>query len=389
MVRLLAKLFIKDKDNVTDPKVRTAYGMLCGGLGIVLNIFLFIIKLIAGIVGKSVAITADAMNNLSDSGSSIITMLGFKLAEQKPDPGHPFGHGRLEYISGFIVSVIILLMGGELMKSSVEKIISPEKVVFSPIVAAFLGISILVKLYMAFYNKTTAKRINSTAMDAAAADSVSDCIATTVVLASMIVSEVFSLQIDGWCGAAVSLFVITAGIKAAKETISPLLGQPPSEEFVEQIKDIVMSADEIVGMHDLIVHDYGPGRCMVSLHAEVAEDGDLLKTHDTIDNIEKELTEQLGCAAVIHMDPIATHNVQTEQTKELITNLLKKRIDEHISVHDFRIVNGPTHTNLIFDIVVPYSVKMTETEVKNEAEQAVKGQNENWYTVVTVDRSYT
>lgn len=389
MLNLLAQIFIKNRDDVSDPKVRTAYGMLCGGLGIALNFLLCALKLIAGILGNSVAITADAMNNLSDSGSSLVSLLGFKLAEQKPDPGHPFGHGRIEYISGLIVSFIILMMGSELLKSSIEKIFTPEKIEFQPIIAVILAFSIIVKLYMAFYNAKTAKKIGSAAMKATASDSVSDCIATAVVFASMIVSEVWHIQIDGICGAAVSLFVIAAGIKAAKETINPLLGQPPSEEFVSQIKEIVTASEDIVGMHDLVVHDYGPGRRMISLHAEVPEDGDLLRTHDTIDNIEKTLTEKLGCSAVIHMDPIAAHDEQTEQAKTKAAKVLQQEIDPQITLHDFRIVNGPTHTNLIFDLAAPFSLKMTDEEIKKTAEKAIQRENKNWYAVISVDRIYT
>ncbi len=389
MLNLLAQIFIKNRDNVSDPKVRTAYGMLCGGLGIALNFLLCALKLTAGILGNSVAITADAMNNLSDSGSSLVSLLGFKLAEQKPDPGHPFGHGRIEYISGLIVSFIILMMGSELLKSSIEKIFTPEKTEFQPIIAVILAFSIAVKLYMAFYNAKTAKKIGSAAMKATASDSISDCIATTVVFASMIVSEAWQIQIDGICGAAVSLFVIAAGIKAAKETINPLLGQPPSEEFVSQIKEIVTASEDIVGMHDLVVHDYGPGRRMISLHAEVPEDGDLLRTHDTIDNIEKTLTEKLGCSAVIHMDPIAAHDEQTEQAKTKAAKVLQQEIDPQITLHDFRIVNGPTHTNLIFDLAAPFSLKMTDEEIKKTAEKAIQRENKNWYAVISVDRIYT
>lgn len=387
MIYFLSGLFIKNRDNINDPKVRTAYGILCGSVGIVLNILLFVLKLIAGILGNSVAITADALNNLSDSGSSVITLLGFKLAGQKPDPHHPFGHGRLEYISGLIVSLIILLMGCELLKTSIEKIITPEPVEFNTPMAIILAVSIAVKLYMAAYNKKIAKKISSATMTAAASDSISDSIATTVVLLSMIVSQIFRIQIDGICGTAVSLFILASGFQAAKETVNPLLGQPPSNEFVEQIRQIVLSEQEIVGMHDLIVHDYGPGRRMISLHAEVPENGDLLKTHDAIDNTEKKLAEKLGCSAVIHMDPISTHNEQTEHIKRQITELLQKEISPDLSIHDFRIVQGPTHTNLIFDVAVPFSLKKSDQDIQTDAAEKIKAQNDSWYAVVSVDRT--
>lgn len=388
MIRILSRIFLKNPEDTENPKVRTIYGVICGGLGIFLNLLLFTIKLIAGILSKSVSVTADAMNNLSDSGSSIVTMLGFKLAAQKPDPHHPFGHGRMEYLSGLIVSFLILMMGSELLKTSVQKIIEPETVEFSPGTAAVLVISIAIKLYMAFYNRRISKKIQSSAMAASAIDSISDCAATTVVLLSMILSQATGWKIDGYCGAAVSAFVLISGIKAAKETINPLLGQPPSEDFVEKIRQIVSETNEVIGMHDLIVHDYGPGRRMISLHAEVPEDGDLLKTHDAIDNLEKRLAENLGCSAVIHMDPIATDNEQTLRTKQAVIRRLHEAISTEISIHDFRIVQGPTHTNLIFDLAVPFSLKLSEPEIIRLAEQAIHLENENWFAVISVDRIY-
>lgn len=387
MFGLLSKIFIKNRDDLENPAVRRAYGILSGALGIVLNILLFVGKLMAGLISGSVAIVADALNNLSDAGSSVITLIGFRIAGQKPDKGHPFGHGRIEYISGLIVSMLIILMGFELGKSSVEKIISPSGTEFSPVAAIILAVSVLVKLYMCYYNGRVGKKISSPAMKATATDSLSDCISTTVVLICMFITKFTGFDLDGICGAAVALFIFISGLRAAKDTIDPLLGVPPTEEFVDEIGETVMSHKGILGFHDLIVHDYGPGRRMISLHAEVPADEDLLKTHDTIDNIEKELSEKLGCDAVIHMDPIETDDKITMEAREKIAELVKI-IDERVTIHDFRMVTGPTHTNVIFDIVVPYDVKRTEEEIRRDVERMVKTLDENYYAVVCVDKSF-
>ena len=269
MIRFLARHFIKDSENISSPAVRRAYGILCGCVGIGLNLLLFAGKLLAGILSRSIAVTADAVNNLSDAGSSVVTLLGFKLAAQAPDQDHPFGHGRLEYISGLVVSMVILLMGAELGKTSLEKILHPEPVDFSPLAAGILCASILVKLYMVLYNRRIGRRIQSAAMAATAADSLSDCLATATVLLGALAGHFWNLQIDGWCGAAVALFILWSGFGAARETVNPLLGQPPSPEFVARIRDLVRAQPGIIGIHDLIVHDYGPGRRILSLHAEV------------------------------------------------------------------------------------------------------------------------
>lgn len=387
MFGLLSKIFIKNRDDLENPAVRRAYGILSGALGIVLNILLFAGKLTAGLISGSVAIVADALNNLSDAGSSVITLIGFRIAGQKPDKGHPFGHGRIEYISGLIVSMLIILMGFELGKSSVEKIISPSGTEFSPVAAIILAVSVLVKLYMCYYNGRVGKKISSPAMKATATDSLSDCISTTVVLICTFITKFTSFDLDGICGAAVALFIFISGLRAAKDTIDPLLGVPPTEEFVDEIGETVMSHKGILGFHDLIVHDYGPGRRMISLHAEVPADEDLLKTHDTIDNIEKELSAKLGCDAVIHMDPIETDDKITMEAREKIAELVKI-IDERVTIHDFRMVTGPTHTNVIFDIVVPYDVKRTEEEIRRDVERMVKTLDENYYAVVCVDKSF-
>ena len=387
MFGILSRLFIKNGKNYENPEVRRAYGTLSGALGIFLNIILFAGKLTAGIISGSVAIVADALNNLSDAGSSVITLIGFHMAGQKPDKGHPFGHGRIEYISGLIVSMLIILMGFELGKSSVEKIITPTGTEFSIIAVIILAASILVKLYMCFYNRSVGKKISSPAMMATAADSLSDCVATTVVLACTLITKFTGTDLDGICGTAVAIFIFIAGIRAAKDTIDPLLGVPPTEEFVNEIGETVMSHKGVLGFHDLVVHDYGPGRRMISLHAEVPADEDLLKTHDTIDNIERELSVKLGCDAVIHMDPIETDDKITMETRRKIAELVKI-IDERVTIHDFRMVTGPTHTNVIFDIVVPYEVKRPEAEIRRDIERMVKTLDSNYYAIVHVDKSF-
>ncbi len=387
MLSLLARLWIKDAGNTESPAVRQAYGMLCGGLGIVLNLLLFGGKLFAGLLSGSVAILADAFNNLSDAGSSLVTLIGFRLAGQKPDIQHPFGHGRLEYISGLIVSMAILIMGFELAKSSAEKIFSPSDVTFSLLTAVILAVSVLVKLYMFLYNRSVGRKIESAAMHAAASDSLSDALATTVVLLSMLVSHFFRLRIDGWCGLLVSVFICISGIKSVKETISPLLGQPADPDYVKKIRDIVMAHPGILGIHDLIVHDYGPGRAMVSLHAEVSDRADLLETHDMIDNAEQELRDKLGCDAVIHMDPVATDDALTLETRKKISELVKI-IDESVTIHDFRMVVGPTHTNLIFDIVIPFGFRLSDKQVLEDVSRIVTTLDENYRAVVRIDKSY-
>lgn len=388
MISLLKRFFIKS-DDYADPAIRSAYGILCGVVGIVLNIFLFSFKLIAGIISGSVAVTADAFNNLSDAGSSFVTLIGFKLASQEPDKEHPFGHGRIEYISGLVVSFIIMLMGFELIKSAIDKIINPEEIFTTPLAFIILTISVLVKLYMSFYNRSIGKKINSAAMKATAADSLSDSVATFAVIISMLVTHIFDIKIDGICGLVVALFIFRAGIFSAKETIGPLLGQPPTPEFVKSIHELVMSHSEILGIHDLVVHDYGPGRIMVSLHAEVDEKADLLKTHDLIDNIEKNLCEKCGCTAVIHMDPIAREDEETNFMKNAISTFINETYGQTLNIHDFRMVKGETHTNIIFDVVIPYDKNITEREMKEKIMGFLDNFEKRYFAVITVDRSYT
>ena len=387
MIEFLARVFIRHRDTLSPSALRQAYGQLCGAVGIGLNLLLFAGKLFAGTISGSIAITADAFNNLSDAGSSVVTLLGFRLAGRKPDPEHPFGHGRMEYISGLAVAGLILLMGVELGKSSLKKILSPEEIVSSPLVLAILAVSVAVKLYMFYYNRSIGRKIKSAAMSATATDSLSDAVSTTAVLIATLVGQLTGLNIDGWVGLLVALFILFSAYKAAKETLSPLLGQTPDPEFVDRIEQIVLSYPEVLNIHDLIVHDYGPGRMMISLHAEVSADGDLLQLHDVIDNAEHRLKKELGCMAVIHMDPIITNDAHTDALRMAVAEKVKS-IDPRLTIHDFRTVSGPTHTNLIFDVVVPYDVKLTADEVRRRIGALVKELDENYFAVVQVDNSY-
>lgn len=386
MITFLAKTFIKDYKNYDNSEVRGKYGLLCAVWGIVLNIVLFAAKTAAGIIANSVSVLADAFNNLSDAGSSLVTLLGFKAASQKPDPEHPFGHGRYEYISGLVVSVLIVVMGVEFIKSSVEKIISgSDDTHFTLLTGAILLFSILVKVYIFIFNKRIGKKISSPTLLATGADALSDCIATGAIIVSAVISNVTSFAADGWCGLVVSFMIIVAGLNAARETINPLLGQPPSKEFVEKVESLLMAHDEIVGIHDLVVHDYAPGHIMISVHAEISDKSDIIEAHELIDNVEREIAEKLSCEAVIHMDPISTDDERVNEVKQKVS-LVLLGIHEDVTIHDFRMVDGNTLTNLIFDIVVPFDVKMDAFEIKKEADRLVKTIDKKYNAVVDVDR---
>jgi cation diffusion facilitator family transporter len=387
LITLLARLFIRDRDKVADAGVRRAYGMLCSLTGIGLNVLLFLGKYLAGQLSGSIAMTADAFNNLSDAGSSVITLLGFRMAAKKPDPGHPFGHGRIEYLSGVAVSLIIIVVGVQLGLESIDKIISPEPVDAGLVPMLVLVASICVKGYMFAYNRGIGHKINSPGMSATALDSLSDCIATGVVLISMLLARFADVNIDGWGGAAVAVFIIFSGFKAAKETLSPLLGNPPDPQLVRDITDIVMSHPEVLNVHDLIVHDYGPGRLMISLHAEVPGDGDIYALHDAIDTAEYELQQKLGCSAVIHMDPVSPDGTKTAHMREELAEAAKA-IDPRLTIHDFRIVDGPTHTNVIFDAVLPNDSSVTEDDAKAQLETIVHSLWQNSHPKVHIDRPF-
>ncbi|MBE6937266.1 MAG: cation transporter [Ruminococcaceae bacterium] len=368
-------------------KARELWGTVCGCAGILLNLALCAAKLFAGVVSGSVAVTADAVNNLSDAGSSVISLAGFRLAAKKPDREHPFGHGRTEYISGLIIAFVIMLMGFELAKSSVSKIITPEAVDFTWVAVGILCASVAVKLYMFFYNRRVGKMIGSASLAATARDSLSDCISTLASLASLFVMKLWNVNLDGYVGVCVALFILWSGFSAAKDTVGPLLGNPADPELVEAIKTRVMSFEGILGVHDLVVHDYGPGRCMASLHAEVSENSDMVSVHEQIDLIEKTLSEELACGIVIHMDPIAVDDIELMDVKTAVCAIVGSW-DGDFSVHDFRMVRGEKRTNIIFDVVVPFDSKLTTAEVCGALELAVKGIDPRYVAVINVDRPF-
>ncbi|MBQ3979932.1 MAG: cation transporter [Lachnospiraceae bacterium] len=386
MITLLSRIFLRGERS--EEQTRSAYGKLCGIVGIFLNLLLFAGKFFAGLLSGSIAVTADAFNNLSDAGSSVVSLVSFRISEQKPDAKHPYGHGRIEYIAGLIISAVIIIMAYELIKDSVGKIIHPEETEWSVVVLVILIASILVKCYMAFYNARLGKRYDAAALRATAIDSLSDCVATTVVLLCTVLSHIFGWKIDGYAGVLVGGFILLAGIRAAKEVINPLLGEPPEKEYVDSIEQLVLAFDPaILGVHDLMVHDYGPGRRVISLHAEVPAEGNVLELHDIIDNLEHSLSKELGCVATIHMDPVVTGDPRVDELRYAVTDILAS-IDERITMHDFRVVFGPSHTNLIFDIVLPFDYPTSEEDVVSDIESRVKSKlGPTHFTVIQVDRT--
>ena len=388
MITFLASLFIKDRRNYNSPEVRQAYGVLSGAVGIGLNILLFLGKWIAGTVSGSIAITADAFNNLSDAGSSIITLIGFRLSGQDPDPEHPFGHGRMEYISGLLVSVAILVMGFELIWSSLNKLRSPEPIESSALVCVILIASILVKVYMFFYNRSLSKKLDSAAMKATSVDSLSDTVATTLVLIATLIGKYTGLLLDGWFGILVGCFILYTGGSTLKETIDLLIGQPPKQEFINEIREIVLGHSMVHGVHDLIVHDYGPGRVMISLHAEVDVNGNIQDIHEQIDHIEHELQEKLHCSATIHMDPIVTDDEEVLAMKAKVEEMVHF-LDKSFSMHDFRMVKGSTRTNLIFDVEVPRKTSYTDNEIVNWLKERIHElPGSKYFAVIQIDHEY-
>lgn len=381
MITILAKLFIKDKDD------RSAYGTLCAVMGIVLNILLCTGKYTMGALCGSVAMMADAVNNLSDAGSSLITLAGFRIAGKKPDHEHPFGHGRAEYLAGVGVSLFIIVVGLTLAKDSLLKIFEPTPVEPGAATLIILISAIAVKGYMFLYNYRIGKRLESGAMVAAAFDSIGDCVSTGAVLACTAISLLGGPALDGWCGLGVSALIIFTGIKSAKETLSPLLGGVPDPEFVKKVEETVLSHEDVLGIHDLIVHDYGPGRVMISLHAEVDGEEDIFFLHDKIDHIERELGEELGAECIIHMDPIVTHDETVNAMRERVAAVISE-VGEGITIHDFRMVCGATHTNLIFDIVVPYDIPMSEAQIRARVNELVAARFENTFAIIKIDRPY-
>ena len=385
MTNFLLRHFVKNAQNVQDPKVRAAYGNLSGVVGILCNSLLFLGKLIAGTLSGSVSIIADAVNNLSDASSSVVTLVGFKLAEKPADEDHPYGHARFEYIAGLIVAAMILIIGFELAKSSFQKILHPAPVAFSPLVAGILVASILVKLWMCLFNRSLGRRIQSPTLEATAADSRNDVITTAAVLVAAIVGAVTNLTIDGYAGLLVALFILWSGVGIAKDTINPLLGERESPELRRTIIDEVKSRDKVLGFHDLMVHDYGPGRRFASIHVEMDQKENPLECHDIIDDIERDCLIKHNVHLVIHYDPIVTDDGELNHMKALIMDTVR-RLDPRLSVHDFRMVRGPGHTNLIFDMLIPFGMETKESEIKAAIDAVVAKEPSTYYTVITFDQ---
>ena len=387
MTDLLLRLFVRDSEKVTDKSVRTSYGLLASITGILLNLILAAAKYVAGIICGSISVTADAINNLSDAGSSIVALLGVKISAKPADKDHPYGHGRVEYISAFIVSFFVLFMGIELFKNSVSKIIHPEPVEFSFVSLAILIVSIVCKLWLGLFNRKLGKKINSAPMMAVMKDSFSDCLATGVAAISIIISAFSKINIDGYLGVVVSMFIFIAGFGILKDTLGDILGRSPEEEFVKEITEKIMSYSPVCGVHDLIIHDYGPACRFASAHAEVPSDGDIMEIHDVIDTIERDIYNEFSMLISIHMDPIAINDERINELRE-ITSKTVAEINPELTIHDFRVVDGPKHTNLIFDMVIPHGLKQTDREICQKIEEELGKIDERFFCVITVDHAF-
>ncbi len=388
MTNFLVKTFIKNSQDINNPRVRGKYGTLSSVTGIVCNLILFSLKYIMGTLSGSIAVISDAFNNLSDCASCIVTLLGYKMASKPADKDHPFGHGRMEYLVSLVIAAVIFFMGLELLKSSLKKLFQPEKVDFSLIVLMSLALSAGLKLWMAHFNTVLGNKLKSSVMLATAKDSRSDVIATSAAMLSVICSAVTDAPVDGIAGAAVSVFILKSGYDIIKDTVDELLGKPAPAEIIEKIRELVCSDERIIGIHDLIIHSYGPGHMIGSCHAEIRSDENILAAHDLIDRIEREIHKQLRIMMTIHMDPIEVDNEQIQACRELLSGALKQ-MDEGLSFHDLRVVTGDTHINLIFDLVVPFECDKTDDELKEQIDDLLSGTDKDYYTVITFDRSYT
>lgn len=394
MITFLRKIFIKNYENVNDSKVREAHGKLASFVGVFSNLFLFIFKLFAGIISSSVSIIADSINNLSDMGSSVITLVGFKLANAPADEDHPYGHQRIEYISGLIVAIIIIFVGGNLLITSFQKLLNYEVVHIENnilyISIAILSVSILLKLWQSVFNRKIGKIINSLALEATADDSRNDCISTGVILIGNIVLlfyKDFPFSLDGAMGILVSLFILYSGINLIKETMNPLIGATVENEFVKNIIMFIKREPAVLGIHDPVCHMYGPTKCFMTIHVEVDAKQDMLEIHDIIDNIERSVLKEFGVELTIHMDPIQTDNEEINELRTRVKEAVKS-ISNRLSIHDFRVVIGPTHTNIIFDMVIPYKFDISEEEIFKKIEELVYDENKKYYFVIDVDREF-
>ena len=388
MNNFLCRICVKDYENTKDPQVRERYGKFAGVVGILSNVILCAAKILVGAISGSIAIIADGINNLADASSSIITLAGFKLSSLPEDKEHPYGHARIEYISGMIVSVLIVVVGIELIKSSADKIMHPSPLEFSWSIIVVLLLAIAIKIWQALFNINIGKRINSLTLTATGTDSRNDVIATTVVLISIIVGKLTGLQIDGYMGCLVALFIIWSGIGLVKETMSPLLGEAPDPELVNAISDMALSYDGVLGIHDLVVHNYGPGRIFASIHIEVDAEADMMESHDMIDNIEREMAKKLHIEITGHLDPVRTNDPVVKKMVQL-TSEVAAQIDGVSNIHDLRIVTGPTHTNVIFDTVVASNCTLSLKEIHEAFQKAVKTEGDNYFVVINFDKPYT
>ena len=386
MTNLLIKLFIKDND-ISNLETRGKYGVLSSATGIVVNILLSIVKLFIGIIANSISIISDALNNITDVGSSVVTMIGFKISQKKIDKDHPWGHGRMEYITAFIVDIIILMVGFELLKSSIDKIIHPELPAVNNVTIIILVIAVLTKLWLFLFYKKIAKIIDSNAIKGNAYDSISDSISTLVVLISAVVAKLCGISIDGYASLIVSIFILFTGYKAIKETIDLLLGMKPDPEFIRDIEEEAKKYDMISGIHDIMVHDYGPGRKIVSFHAEVPADGDICKVHDIIDQMEQDLFEKFNCITTIHMDPIVVDNKEINDMR-YFTEKIVKELNSEFSIHDFRMTDGGKRINLIFDLVVPRDKEYDKEEIIKNVQQKIHEKDNKYFAVIKVETSY-
>lgn len=386
MTNLLIKLFIKDND-ISNLETRGKYGVLSSATGIVVNILLSIVKLFIGIIANSISIISDALNNITDVGSSVVTMIGFKISQKKIDKDHPWGHGRMEYITAFIVDIIILMVGFELLKSSIDKIIHPELPAVNNVTIIILVIAVLTKLWLFLFYKKIAKTIDSNAIKGNAYDSISDSISTLVVLISAVVAKLCGISIDGYASLIVSVFILFTGYKAIKETVDLLLGMKPAPEFIRDIEEEAKKYDMISGIHDIMVHDYGPGRKIVSFHAEVPADGDICKVHDIIDQMEQDLFEKFNCITTIHMDPIVVDNKEINDMRDF-TEKIVKGLNPEFSIHDFRMTDGGKRVNLIFDLVVPRDKEYDKEQIIKNIQQKIHEKDNKYYAVIKVETSY-
>lgn len=388
MGKLLIRIFVKDHENTDDPRVRERYGKFAGVVGIVSNLILCIMKILIGLVSRSIAIIADGINNLADASSSIITLVGFKLASQPEDEDHPYGHARIEYLTGLFISIVIIVIGLQLLRTSIDKIMHPDPLEFSCLTIIILVAAILIKLWQSLFNRSIGRKIRSVTLMATAADSRNDVISTSAVLISVIVGKFTGIQIDGYMGSLVALFIIWSGIQLVRETTSPLLGEAPDQELVDSIAEIVKKEPGVLGIHDLMVHNYGPGKIFASMHIEVDADGDLMESHDMIDNIEKRIKDELHVEFVVHMDPVKTDDPLITKMKKIIADALLP-LDGVDNIHDFRIVPGPTHTNIIFDVVLAADCSLSEKEITGIAAEAARSVDNDFYVVITFDHAYT